>query len=143
METYETEQVAISDKLVTIVERLAELDRHIDRLVTRVAALDEAGVCTGVAYWRDRDDSTPKLYANHGVGVSCPLHGEPEDGRRLRVYVGSDPEAQQEALAAIERRQQKARLEAQMRQLAMQQDRIEQAVTDAWRAAAGLQRHEW
>jgi hypothetical protein len=142
METYETREVTISDKMVEIVERLAELDRQIDRLVTQVAALDDKGVCTGVAYWRDKDDSTPKLYANHGIDRACPIHGRPEAGKRLRTYVGSNPEAQREALDGIARCQKRTDLEDQIRRLSMERDRVERAVTEAWRAATGTQRWE-
>jgi len=63
--------------------------------------------CTGTVHWRDSNGSgkTPKMYAIHGVDQPCPIHGEPEPGGRLRVYVGTDKARQQETLEAMEREQ--------------------------------------
>jgi hypothetical protein len=72
--------------------------------------------CTGTEYWRDQDHPTrsPKLYVIHGTGESCPLHGEPEDGGRIRTYIGADQQAIAEARAAMEREREREQLEERL-----------------------------
>lgn len=60
--------------------------------------------CTGTEHWRDAnaDHRKPKLYVIHPLNATCPIHGDPEPGKRIRTYVGSDPtkiKAAQEAIA--------------------------------------------
>jgi hypothetical protein len=76
--------------------RLAELDRITERL-TQLAGV----TCTGHIWWRDKDTDKPKLYANHGIDQACPIHGLPQKGKRLRIYVGTDPDKQELALAQM------------------------------------------
>jgi hypothetical protein len=145
MQTYDIQETTTAEKLTSIAARLDALTDQIDALEAQVADLDEAGVCTGVPYWRDGTGGSrarPKLYANHGVDQACPIHGRPEPGKRLRTYVGADPEAQEEALAAIARYEQKADLETCIRHVEMQRGRVERAIAEAWRAATGKQRWE-
>jgi hypothetical protein len=100
------------------------MDINLDRLVNMAASCEEVvgqrfgelsklGVeldaldgrtCNGWEYWRDKNHPTraPKLYVLHAVSQACPLHGEPEPGGRLLVYVGSDPEDVARARAAME-----------------------------------------
>ena len=59
--------------------------------------------CTGAEHWRDAhtDHRKPKLYIIHPLNVACPIHGNPEPGKRIRTYIGTDPAkiaAAQEAL---------------------------------------------
>lgn len=138
MQTYDIQEATTAEKLETISEHLDALTAQIDALDAQIANLDEAGVCTGTDYWREGT----KLYANHGIDQGCPIHGEPESGKRLRVYVGTNQEAQQETLAAIARYRQKADLESQIRQIEMQRGRVERSIADAWHAASGAQRWE-
>jgi hypothetical protein len=72
--------------------------------------------CTGVEYWRDQDHPTraAKLYVNHATDQACPLHGQPKLAGRLRVYVGADTAAIQDARAAIQREQTRQELAAQL-----------------------------
>jgi hypothetical protein len=75
--------------------------------------------CTGQPYWRDKDHPTraPKLYVNHGIDEACPMHGEPEPGKRIRTYIGADEQAIEEALAAIEREEERQRLTQRLKRL--------------------------
>lgn len=59
--------------------------------------------CTGTEHWRDAnaDHRKPKLYIIHPLNATCPIHGDPKPGKRIRTYVGTDPakiEAAQEAI---------------------------------------------
>jgi len=137
-ETHANERsVTIKKKLEIIATALSSLDSHLDRLRRDVEKLDRAGVCTGVVHWRDVDvdNHLSKLYANHGIGESCPLHGKPDSGKRLRIYVGADPEEQQKILAAMERHKQKLSLKKEIRQVEEQRDRIESRISDAYHTA--------
>lgn len=89
------------------------LKRLVPAVLTRTAPLAPMGhsiaalkqtVCTGRQHWRDRDKpgKTAKLYVIHGTDVKCPLHGSPDPGQRLRVYIGNKPQKIAAALAAIE-----------------------------------------
>ena len=140
-----TQAMTIADKLQTIAQRLEELEQQTSDLQAQIAALDSAGICTGTAYWRDGNNGhEPKLYANHSVDRPCPIHGQPAPGKRIRAYVGTDPDRQAEALAAIERLEEKTELESHTRQIEAQIRRIEQAINDAYYAATGnQQRWEW
>lgn len=140
-----TVDVTIKEKLMTIIQHLQDQTRQIADLHIQIGDLEAAGTCTGTVHWRDRDkaDRQPKLYAIHGVDNSCPMHGRPEHGKRLRAYVGADPEKQDHVLDAIERQKQKAHLESQIRQIEVQLRRVERAIDDAWRAATGVRRWEW
>jgi len=137
--------VTTEEKVTTILETLDRLDQQITDLHAQAADLERAGICTGSAHWRDanHDGRTPKLYALHRLDEACPLHGKPGSGQRLRVYIGTDPEKQNRVRAAIERREQKADLENQIRQIEIHRDRIERAIATAWRAATGSQGWEW
>lgn len=137
--------VAIKEKLMTIIEYLQDQTQQIADLHIQIGDLEAAGTCTGTAHWRDRDrpNHQPKLYAIHGVDNSCPMHGKPKRGKRLRAYVGADPEKQDCALDAIERQKQKAHLESQIRQIEVRLQRVEHALDDTWRAATSAQRWEW
>ena len=140
-----TIDVTVKEKLMVIVEHLQDQMQQIADLYIRIGDLEAAGTCTGSVHWRDLDrpDRQPKLYAIHSVDNSCPMHGRPERGKRLRVYVGTDPEKQDHVLDGIERQKQKAHLESQIRQIEVRLRRVERAIDDAWRATTGIQRWEW
>ena len=76
-------------------------------LITTQQQIDDIKntVCTGREHWRDRNKpgKTAKLYVIHSTDYPCPLHGKPEPGQRLRVYIGNKPQKIADALAAIER----------------------------------------
>ena len=72
-------------------------------------------ICTGHPYWRD-NKSSQLLYANHGVNRSCPIHGTPDPGKRLRSYIGANRDTQAAALADIDRAATLHDLQEQIRQ---------------------------
>lgn len=90
-------------------------EADLSRLVGELAALD-GRTCTGREWWRDKDHPTrvAKLYALHSIDQTCPLHGTPSPGERLRVYVGSDPDRIAEARAAMEREARRQGLEVEL-----------------------------
>ena len=90
------------------IAEISDLQNYLDRL--------NGNTCTGREWWRDKDHptKTPKLYILHSIDQTCPLHGEPEPGKRLRVYIGSDPVNVAEARAAIERTHEKKHLEGRL-----------------------------
>lgn len=65
----------------------------LDELAEEIGALD-GKTCTGNEHWRDKDHPTreAKMQALHGLNESCPIHGTPKKDKRLRSYVGSDPD---------------------------------------------------
>jgi hypothetical protein len=140
-----TIDVTTQEKLMTIVEHLQDQGRRIEDLLARIADLEETELCNGHVYWRDQDTpgQTPKMCITHSVDGPCPLHGAPNPGRRLRTYVGADPEKQRQVLEAIERHKRKARLEGQIRQTEVRLRRVERAIDDAWRIVTDQQRWEW
>lgn len=70
-----------------IAERKAEVGK-IEGLIAEIYGSN----CVGREWWRDKDveGKTSKLYINHSIDQSCPLHGVPDKGDRIRAYVGSD-----------------------------------------------------
>jgi hypothetical protein len=91
-----------------IIARLHEWEQVIEAL-NRLAGQ----TCTGRVYWRDGNapGKTPKMIIIHGIGQACPLHGAPETGERLRIYVGVDKERQESAIAAIQNEKERCKLE--------------------------------
>ena len=121
-----------------IASALTELDRQADALRTQIADLETIGVCTGVEYWRDRENGRQaKLYCNHITDQVCPLHGKPKKGKRIQAYIGADLDKQAQAQQAIQRQKQKDDLIEQISQLDSQRRSIEQPITNAWCAATG------
>ena len=97
------------------------LRRRFDALDGLQAELDalDGTTCTGREWWRDRNHATktPKLYILHSIDQACPLHGEPEPGKRLRCYVGSDAGKIAEARAAMDRERKRRDLERELSRL--------------------------
>jgi hypothetical protein len=60
-----------------------------DVLAAQMARLEGEARCNG----RVEERAYGIWYVRHGVGVCCPLHGEPV-GKRLVVYVGKQPQKQ-------------------------------------------------
>ena len=91
---------------------------EIERLQGELAALD-GNTCTGRKYWRDKNDDgkEAKLYILHSIDQACPVHGTPDDGKRLRVYVGTDGRRIREAKAAMEREDVRKRLAFELSQI--------------------------
>lgn len=61
--------------------------------------------CTGTEHWRDAHDNhrKPKLYIIHPRNQPCPIHGNPEPGKRIRTYIGTNPTKIEQAQQAITR----------------------------------------
>ncbi len=59
--------------------------------------------CTGFELWRNTDStsSSPILYVSHSTNATCPIHGTPAPGKRLRTYIGTKPREQKRAQAAM------------------------------------------
>jgi hypothetical protein len=89
------------DQIPTAVQDALD---QLDHLTAVIEEIKARGICTGTVYWRDQE-TNPKMYANHGTDQACPIHGTPESGSRLRVYVGTDEERQQRTLEAMQRRE--------------------------------------
>jgi hypothetical protein len=91
-----------------IIARLHELEQ-----VTRALDKLTGWTCTGRVHWRDRNapGKTPKMIVIHFIDQACPLHGAPEAGKRLRVYVGTDEARQAVAVAAIQDEEERRGLE--------------------------------
>lgn len=105
-------------------------------LLLDLVALDGI-TCTGVPHWRDKEKpkATPKLYINHSIDQACPLHGQPKRGKRLRVYIGTDPTNQRLAGEAIEREQERKALEKQVHRM---ESLLAQAKSDIKSALSSL-----
>lgn len=84
-------------------------------LNTKLANLGDT--CNGRITWRDKDN-TPKMIVLHTVEKSCPLHGQPGQGERIRFYVGTDPTKQARANQAIRNEEKRARLQREHNELA-------------------------
>lgn len=97
-----------------ITERVGKMD-HIQQ------GLDELDgrTCTGNVHWRDKDTpgKTAKLYILHRTDRSCPIHGRPSPGGRMRSYVGNKPDKISDALAAIERERERRDLQRELHTL--------------------------
>lgn len=88
----------------------------LDDLADQLADL-EGRTCTGNEHWQDQDHPTraAKMRVLHGLDESCPMHGKPDEGKRLRTYVGSDPENIAAAQRAIENHKKQEELVEQKR----------------------------
>jgi len=101
-----------------IGEAITRRQAEVAEIEQELAAL-EGITCVGREWWRDRDHPTKKakMYVNHSIDQVCPLHGEPEPGGRLRVYVGSDPDAIVEAREAMAREVHRVALALRLRRV--------------------------
>ena len=103
--TEETDRTA--DRGVELRAAALDLVAAIDAALAEVAMLEGrleclAGRnCTGIELWRDADSDSPKLYVTHSTNATCPIHGRPAPGKRLRTYIGTKPEQQKRAQAAM------------------------------------------
>jgi len=93
----------------------------VNELTSLQAGLEELGgqTCTGREWWRDRGHLTreSKMYILHSVDAACPVHGKPEPGKRLRVYIGRDRERINEAREAIAREVQRQEMETRAQEI--------------------------
>lgn len=102
-------------ELITVAARMPDAIQEtlgfVERLNQAIERL-EGQACIGALYWRDKDapGRMPKLYIIHGVDQTCPIHGAPKPGRRVRIYIGSDSQKQSTAFAALERETRRQRL---------------------------------
>ncbi|MCP4539735.1 MAG: hypothetical protein GY832_21565 [Chloroflexi bacterium] len=129
---------------MTIIEHLHDQGQRINSLFVRVADLEASKICTGWVYWREQDvpGKTPKMCIMHSVNASCPMHGTPKPGDRLRVYVGTDLEKQQQVLEAIEHQKHKSHLESQIRRTEVRLRRVKSSIDDVWHIVIDQQRGE-
>lgn len=94
------------------IAALETLTQHVHfPLAAALQKLDEANqaianlagnTCTGSIWWRDPNSDKPRMYINHRKDQVCPLHGMPNRGKRIRTYIGSDPDKQAEAHATLD-----------------------------------------
>ncbi|MBA7680363.1 hypothetical protein ES703_88678 [subsurface metagenome] len=101
----------IKDLPNVLLQHLAELGDIRQRLEEL-----EGRTCTGNTHWRDKNASgkTAKLYVLHRIDEPCPIHGQPKPGQRLRVYIGNKPNKIADALAAIERDNERIHLQQKL-----------------------------
>lgn len=111
-EMTQTEKRAYTIELIqnlpaALKHRLVELDE----LQHQIAELDGT-TCTGSEHWRGKATRTTarKLYILHGIDRTCPIHGAPATGKRLRCYVGTKQGNIDRARAAIKRHRQQREL---------------------------------
>ncbi len=100
-------------RLATLAENPISTRLHeLDRITAEIAILDGT-TCTGRIHWRDQNKpgKTPKMYILHSTDQSCPIHGTPAPGSRIRLYIGTDETKQEPARAAIRREQTRLDLE--------------------------------
>jgi len=100
--------------LMAAIDRLtlavATAVQELDGIERELLALEDK-TCNGTVYWRaSSDGSAPMMYANHKHDQTCPLHGTPAPGRRLRTYIGKKPYRQDKATTAMELHRQRTRL---------------------------------
>jgi len=77
----------------------------------------DGNTCTGSIHWRDQNKPgvTPKLIIIHSTDQDCPIHGKPQNGQRLRIYVGTDSTKQHAAVEAIERERERTTVARRVR----------------------------
>lgn len=90
--------------------------------------------CTGSEHWRDAntDHRQPKLYIIHPLNGSCPIHGSPEPGKRIRTYVGADPAKIEEAQQAIDRNRHYNNAFRELQELHRRIHRAHADIQEAW-----------
>jgi hypothetical protein len=117
------------EQLVEIAEALPdailERERKLEGLRQRLDWL-ESWSCNGTEYWRDRNHPTrePKLYINHGVDQACPMHGTPEPGKRLRIYLGANERRIEDARGWLENEKERKALEYKFNRLRNAMNRL-------------------
>lgn len=99
------------DAIDSVMVEISEIEKKLEDI--------DGNTCTGTEYWRDQDHATraPKLYIIHSTNESCPMHGTPEDGGRIRTYIGADETAIAEAQEAMALEQKRRKLAARLRKL--------------------------
>ena len=95
-----------AQKMMEAVDRLtlaiATAQQELEGVSNEILSL-EGTTCTGTIHWRPSGDgSAAMMYANHKHDQTCPLHGAPKEGSRLRVYIGKKPQRQQDTEKAME-----------------------------------------
>ena len=103
---------------------LSERIRHLAEVEQDLAVL-EGRTCTGRVHWRDGNNGhQPKMVILHSIDQPCPIHGLPKPHGRIRHYVGTDPDKQEEAKHAIA-------LEKERQRLAREHSALTRALRDA------------
>ena len=114
--------VSDGDRLLNLAAACVEAIRRrlhdLTHLQEELEAL-RGNTCMGREYWRAKHHPTrmAKLYILHSIDQVCPIHGTPQLGTRLRVYIGSDPYKIAEAREYIRRLQKWWNLERQIEAL--------------------------
>ena len=83
-------------QILNVTSEIMDLDRDLKIERLELTRLLMKPCCTGTAHWRQET-----LYANHGIGQTCPMHGDPGQGKRLRIYVSNKSRKQQPVLEAM------------------------------------------
>lgn len=110
------------EKLDYVLDLIARLPPALTHRLADLPALQEElaeldlNSCTGSVHWRDvnKEGKVNKLYILHGTNRTCPLHGHPEPGKRIRIYIGVNRDKIREALASIERQTQRSKLQGDL-----------------------------
>jgi hypothetical protein len=98
-----------------VAQGLRALEAHLVTIQEQVADLEQAGVTEASPYWRKDKEGNPRiLYLIHPS----------QNGQRKREYVGVDPAKQADALARVQRWEQRQRLLEQVNRLAARLDQI-------------------
>jgi hypothetical protein len=98
-----------------VAQGLRALEAHLVAIQEQVADLERAGVIEATPYWRKDKEGNPRiLYLIHPS----------QNGQRKREYVGVDPAKQADALARVQRWEQRQRLLEQANRLAARLDQI-------------------
>jgi hypothetical protein len=106
--------------LQEIAQDLQSLQDHLAAIKDQIADLEQAGVTEASPYWRKDKEGNPRiLYLIHPS----------QNGQRKREYVGVDPAKQADALARVQRWEQRQRLLEQANRLAARLDRIRHDVS--------------
>ena len=79
------------------ISDLYALEPRIEDAFAALQAAEAKPRCSGRPHWRG-----DILYANHSINASCPTHGVPGTGERLRVYIGKKEYKITRTLAAME-----------------------------------------
>ena len=126
-------KIEVERRIAGLAESYRRHADELEQIETEIKQVAEQGICNGTPTWRDAGHSTrsPKLYIVHGVGRACPIHGQPDAGRRIRTYVGCDEERIAKALAAVERHERVETLRERAKRIKARLDRAYQHILSA------------
>lgn len=88
--------------IAAVIGKMRDLAEEINTHMGQRATWYAMDRCSGRPSWSEsKAYKAPYLYAIHGTGESCPMHGKPKPNGRIRKGIGSSDEAQQPVLAAM------------------------------------------